>query len=124
MITDDKEFLEARYGELSVPAQKSEAAFIGAMRSRQKADVPLRTVSINNDEEVEKKIKSTMLAGEVLGAWYNRVGLGRCQVLSLSIEKIREHIAVTANNERLPEPRNNDQMPQPRPVNSRFVMVG
>jgi hypothetical protein len=48
----------------------------------------MKTQNINEDNEVESRVKHTMLKNERLGEWYARTLIGKAQVLTMSKAEI------------------------------------
>jgi hypothetical protein len=120
---DDRTYLSNTVKTSQPAIQKGAREAMLALIAKQAGDHKHSKVDLNKDPEVFERIKDTMLPGESLGAWYDRTGIGRSQIFSMTEKEIRQHIAITATSDDDREPRSTYK-PEPRQVPSKFLMVG
>jgi hypothetical protein len=120
---DDRTYLKNITIDSRAAAQKGAREVMLALIAKQAGDHKLHKVDLNKDPAVIERVKDTMLPNECLGAWYDRTGIGRSQVFTMTDSELRAHIAITATSDDDREPRSTYK-PEPRQVPSKFLMVG
>ncbi len=60
----------------------------------------MKPVNLNENPELEYKLRKVMKKGEKLGEFFSRTGLGLAQIMSMSDSEIRSFVAIAEENNR------------------------